>query len=121
VGAILRFAVIGGIGAAGGLSGNRLPGVFILAFASMGLDMGVRAAYFIYFIGKDGQTPGKKLCKIRVVNADGTQVSYAKAAGRFFGYMLSWIILGIGFLMAAWDDETRALHDRLCDTRVIKA
>jgi uncharacterized RDD family membrane protein YckC len=121
VGMILG-AVIGGVyGAAGGLAGHKAAGLIILQLVSAGVGFGVRAAYFTYFIGKDGQTPGKKLCKIRVVNADGSQVSYAKAAGRFFGYILSGIILCIGFLMAAWDDEKRALHDRLCDTRVITA
>jgi uncharacterized RDD family membrane protein YckC len=34
--------------------------------------------------------------------------------------MLSAILLGIGYLMIAFDDEKRALHDRICDTRVIK-
>jgi uncharacterized RDD family membrane protein YckC len=121
VGAILG-ALIGGVyGAAGGLGAGKAAGFILLQLLSAGVGFGVRAAYFIYFIGKDGQTPGKKLCKIRVVNADGSQVSYAKATGRFFGYMLSGILLCIGFLMAAWDDEKRALHDRLCDTRVIKA
>jgi len=110
-------------GMIGGMIGGRSSfsaGAIIIPLTSMGLGLAARAAYFIYFIGKDGQTPGKKLCKIRVVNADGSQVSYGKATGRFFGYMLSTLILFIGFFMAAWDDEKRALHDRLCDTRVIK-
>lgn len=116
-------AVLGGLfGLAGGLSGNhQLAGMIVLQILSVGVSIGVRAAYFIYFIGKDGQTPGKKLCKIKVVSADGSPVSYGKATGRFFGYMLSSLILCIGFLMAAWDEEKRALHDRLCNTRVIKA
>jgi uncharacterized RDD family membrane protein YckC len=120
IGGILG-AVIGGVfGAAGGLASGHRGGFLVLQLVSAAVGMAVRAAYFIYFIGKDGQTPGKKLCKIRVVNADGSPVSYAKATGRFFGYMLSALILGIGFLMAAWDPEKRALHDRLCDTRVVK-
>jgi uncharacterized RDD family membrane protein YckC len=40
--------------------------------------------------------------------------------GRHFAEMLSGILLGIGYLMIAFDDEKRALHDRICDTRVIK-
>ena len=39
---------------------------------------------------------------------------------RYFGQILSGIIAGIGFLMAAFDDEKRALHDRLAETRVIR-
>jgi uncharacterized RDD family membrane protein YckC len=103
-----------------GIPGNRAAGAIIAGLLSMGLGFALRAAYFIYFTGKTGQTPGKMMCKIRVVNADGSQISYPKATGRFFGYFLSSLILCIGFLMAAWDDEKRALHDRLCDTRVIK-
>jgi uncharacterized RDD family membrane protein YckC len=29
--------------------------------------------------------------------------------------------LFIGYLMAAFDDQKRALHDRICDTRVVRA
>jgi len=109
------------IGASGAISGDRqVAGLIIIKVVSGLLGFGVRAAYFIYFIGKDGQTPGKKLCRIRVVNADGSPDGYGKATGRFFGYLLSSLILCIGFLMAAWDDEKRALHDRLCNTRVVK-
>jgi uncharacterized RDD family membrane protein YckC len=30
------------------------------------------------------------------------------------------MILYIGYIMAGFDDEKRTLHDRICDTRVIK-
>jgi uncharacterized RDD family membrane protein YckC len=30
------------------------------------------------------------------------------------------MIIGIGYLMAAWDDERRTLHDLICDTRVVR-
>jgi uncharacterized RDD family membrane protein YckC len=122
LGAIVGALVGVVIGASGALSGNnKAAGFIIMQLGIMGLGFGLRAAYFIYFIGKSGQTPGKKLCKIRVVCADGSPVGYGKATGRFFGYLLSSLILGIGFFMAAWDEEQRALHDRLCNTRVIKA
>ncbi|HET6371045.1 MAG TPA: RDD family protein, partial [Nitrospiria bacterium] len=42
------------------------------------------------------------------------------ACGRYFAEILSGIILCIGYIMAAFDDEKRALHDRICGTRVIK-
>jgi uncharacterized RDD family membrane protein YckC len=111
--------VLGGAMGAAGLMKN--PSGIILIQVVAGLaGFVIRAAYFIYFIGKDGQTPGKKMCKIKVVRADGSPVGYGKATGRFFGYLLSSLICCIGFLMAHWDEEKRALHDRLSDTRVIK-
>jgi len=85
------------------------------------LQMVIPAVYEIWFVGKYGATPGKMACKIKVVTADNGQVSYARATGRYFAKWISGITLGIGYLMAAFDDQKRALHDRICDTRVIKA
>jgi len=78
------------------------------------------AAYATWFVGKYGATPGKMACKLVIVTSDGGKISYARALGRHFGEWLSSIILMIGYLMAAFDAEKRTLHDRICDTRVIK-
>ena len=121
IGMVLGGLIGGVMGAAGAVSRDNTTGLIAIQLLSGLAGFAVRAAYFIYFIGKSGQTPGKKLCKIRVVTADGSPMTYGKATGRFFGYLLSGLILGIGFLMAAWDEEKRALHDRLCNTRVIKS
>jgi len=83
------------------------------------LEYGLPAAFEIFFIGKYGATPGKMLMKIKVVAPDGDRIGYGRATGRYFAKMLSGLILYIGFLMAFWDDEKRALHDRICKTRVI--
>jgi uncharacterized RDD family membrane protein YckC len=39
--------------------------------------------------------------------------------GRYFSEMLSGMIMMIGYIMAGFDDEKRALHDRICNTRVV--
>jgi uncharacterized RDD family membrane protein YckC len=80
----------------------------------------ISAVYTIFFLGKYGATPGKMACKIKVVTPDGGPLTYGRACGRFFGDMLSAIICYIGYLMVAFDkEERRALHDRICNTRVI--
>ncbi|HEX4999554.1 MAG TPA: RDD family protein [Terriglobia bacterium] len=76
-------------------------------------------AYEVILIGRFGRTLGKLICGIKVVTADGLPVSYPLALGRCFAKQLSQLILFIGYIMAAFDDEKRALHDRICDTRVI--
>ena len=58
--------------------------------------------------------------KARVVNADGSKVSYAKAFARSLAEYLSIVTLFIGYILAAFDSEKRALHDRVCGTRVVK-
>ena len=84
------------------------------------LQYAIPAAYDTWFVGKYGATPGKMACKIKIVVADGTPLTYSRALGRHFAKWLSSIIMGIGFLMAAFDDERRTLHDRICETRVVR-
>ena len=84
------------------------------------LQYAIPAAYDTWFVGKYGATPGKMACKIKVVVADGAPVTYSRALGRHFAKWLSSIIMGIGFIMAAFDDERRTLHDRICETRVVR-
>lgn len=77
--------------------------------------------YWIFFTGYCGQTPGKMLLRIQVVRADGTAVGYGKAFYReVVGKFISGIIFAIGYLMAAFDDQKQALHDRMAKTYVVK-
>ena len=85
----------------------------------MCINLAVGVSYETLMIGKYGATVGKMAMKIRVVTAEGQKVSYLRALGRYFAKLLSSITLMIGYLMAAFDDEKRALHDRICNTRVI--
>jgi len=78
------------------------------------------ACYFVFFWTQYGATPGKMVLKLKVVTPAGNMISLGQAIGRYFGQMLSGLTLGIGFIMAGFDDEKRALHDRLADTRVIQ-
>jgi uncharacterized RDD family membrane protein YckC len=84
------------------------------------INIGLAAAYTTFFLGKYAATPGKMACGLKVITSDGGSVSYARAFGRYFAEWLSGLILAIGYIMAAFDEEKRALHDRICDTRVIK-
>lgn len=76
--------------------------------------------YETLLVGAYGATLGKMALRLKVIMPDGGKVSYPRALGRYFGKILSGIILLIGYIMAAFDDEKRALHDRICNTRVIR-
>lgn len=84
------------------------------------LSIAIGAIYTTFFLGKYGATPGKMACGLRVVTPDGDQINYARACGRHFAEILSTLIFFIGYIMAAFDEEKRTLHDRICDTRVIR-
>jgi uncharacterized RDD family membrane protein YckC len=79
----------------------------------------VAIGYTTWFVGKYAATPGKMACRLKIVSPDGGQISYLKAFARYFAELLSGLILGIGYIMVAFDDEKRALHDRICETRVV--
>ena len=98
---------------------SAFPFLFLSSLPVMAGGYAAGIAYVTYFVGKFGATPGKMACGIRIVMPDGGKVSYLRAFGRYFGEMLSKIILYVGYIMAGFDEEKRALHDRLCGTRVI--
>ena len=88
-------------------------------------DIILYAAQVLYFIlctYFTGTTLGKRAMNLRVI-AEGEgkltffTVLYRETVGRF----LSGVILYIGYIMAGIDPQKRALHDILCDTRVIYA
>ena len=105
-----------------GVSSFDEPAAFaIIQLVSTILNFIIPAAYESWFVGKYSATPGKMACKLKVVMAEGDRVSFARAIGRHFAKYISGLILGIGYFMAGFDEQKRTLHDRICDTRVIKS
>jgi uncharacterized RDD family membrane protein YckC len=80
---------------------------------------GIGAAYFVYFWGLRGATPGQRFFDLAVEGEDGRYpIGPGMAALRFFGYLLSGASLGVGFLMIAVTGS--GLHDRIAGTRVVQ-
>ena len=65
-------------------------------------------------------TLGKKILGLKVTDLAGNRISFARASGRFFGKILSGMILGIGFLMAGFTQRKQALHDILAGCLVLR-
>ncbi len=118
---IIDGIIVSVIGFAVGFVGALITShVVVNAILQNTFSFAFSVAYTTYFLGKYRATPGKMACGLKVVRPDGEQISYARACGRSFAEFLSSIILCIGYIIAAFDEEKRALHDRICDTRVIK-
>jgi len=78
--------------------------------------------YFGYFWNKDGQSIGMKVTGIKVVRQDGTLMSFLRSALRgTFGYWISGLIFGLGYIWAAFDSDKEAWHDKIFDTWVLEA
>lgn len=63
---------------------------------------------------------GKMALGIIVADEQGGRITLSKAILRELSTYLSALILGIGFLMAAWTKKKQALHDMLVHTVVLK-
>ncbi|HEY6270663.1 MAG TPA: RDD family protein [Terriglobales bacterium] len=65
-------------------------------------------------------TLGKKALNLKVTDEAGNRISFARATGRHFAKYLSAAILFIGYIMVAFTERKRALHDMLAGTLVRK-
>ncbi len=84
------------------------------------LNAAIGCAYWMGFHGSALQaSPGKLALGIKVTDNAGERISYARAAGRFFATWISSIIFCIGYLIAAWTERKRALHDMIAGTLVV--
>ena len=123
---MVRFALLMPLGLTvappvGGNPGQALAAAMRLASLSGLLTLGLSLAYEVYFLSTRGATIGKMVLGLKVVRADGGKISPGLAAGRYFATLVSEFTLLIGFIVAGFDAQKRALHDRMCDTRVIYA
>ena len=102
------------------------------AFAAVGLTfiaLGFLAmiSYEVLMLRYWGATVGKMACGLKVVRSDGLSLGWGVSFGRFFMWnivtsgipYLNLILMLVSGIMAGTDVEKRALHDRVCDTRVI--
>jgi Tfp pilus assembly major pilin PilA len=65
-------------------------------------------------------TLGKRAVGIKVTDLEGNQISFGRATGRLAAHILSGVILGIGFAMAAFTSRRQTLHDKIAGTLVVK-
>jgi uncharacterized RDD family membrane protein YckC len=95
------------------------------------MALGMVASWFFLFIGRwlsfalqesssAQATVGKRTLGIYVTDRQGQRIGFGRATGRYFGKILSGLILMVGFMMAGWTERKQALHDMLADTLVVR-
>jgi uncharacterized RDD family membrane protein YckC len=117
------------------VGGAVVGGMFgaILAFSGQGQNTALTAGggYVIGILlswiyssllesSERGATVGKMAVGLRVVTEQGQRLSFLNATGRYFAKYISAVILCIGFIMVAFTDRKRGLHDMIADTLVVK-
>ena len=79
------------------------------------LGLALSAAYFTYFHGRTGQTPGNAVLGIRVVDfRDDPRrpIGYGRAFGRWVVSIVSGIVIVLGYLWMLWDGNRQTWHDK---------
>lgn len=104
-----------------GVSWSRVAVIPPVPFVSFLLL--IAGGYFTLFTAAAGQTIGKMAVGIKVVPMDAEQgrVPLGHSVLRAAAYAISALPVGLGFLPALAGADRRAVHDRLADTRVVKA
>lgn len=123
VGGILGVGIgagLGGFGAMGQSDEINAAGlaavgtIYLVAFVGQWL-------YFALMESSGLQaTVGKLAMGVVVTDQSGNRISFGRATGRYFGKILSGIILMIGYIMAAFTERKQGLHDMIAGTLVYK-
>lgn len=81
----------------------------------------VIGAAVVWFWVKKGATPGKMLFGLQVRDAKtGQFISVPRALLRYFSYLISYLILCLGFIWAGFDQKKQGWHDKIAKTVVVK-
>jgi uncharacterized RDD family membrane protein YckC len=75
--------------------------------------------YALMESGSRQATIGKIALGLKVTDLQGERISFLRATGRYFGKIISGMILYIGFIMAAFTERRQALHDLMAECLVV--
>jgi uncharacterized RDD family membrane protein YckC len=87
----------------------------------LGFLLLLNGGYLALFTAASGQTIGKMAFGLKVVSGSEVPLTVGRAVVRAIAFLLSAVPAGLGLVPAAFDGARRGLHDRLADTRVVRA
>ena len=76
-------------------------------------------AFFVGFWARRGRTLGMQSWGLQLEDASGEIPSVRACSIRFVAAILSWGIVGLGFLWQLWDKDKLTWHDRISSTRLV--
>ena len=106
------------------LTGSSFMGIAGIVGSVTGLVLASIAAGWLYFAlmesSKNQGTLGKMALSLKVTDLEGNPISFARATGRYFGKILSSMVMMIGYILAGLTEKKQALHDMLAGCLVIR-
>ena len=130
---VVRFAIAAACVGAGAAAFSGIDGDAGDVGLGIGIGLALILTWFVYapllMARWDGQTVGHRATRTRVVMADGSRMTGGRAFVRevlvknllieTFGTLLFLILPLIDYLLPLFDDDNAALHDKICETRVV--
>jgi uncharacterized RDD family membrane protein YckC len=79
---------------------------------------------WLYYAGLESSawqgTVGKRIMRLLVTDAYGRRIGFGRATGRYFGKILSALVLFVGYLMVPFTEQKQGLHDLMAGTLVVR-
>lgn len=76
--------------------------------------------FYVWFWTHGGQTLGMKTWHIQLISNNGLAITQKQAAKRYFAALLSWAVMGVGFLWCLIDAKQRCWHDILSSSSLMQ-
>jgi uncharacterized RDD family membrane protein YckC len=99
-------------------AGSHSSGLLVLGYL---LWLGLYVAYFVYFEGGPaGQTPGKRMLGIRIIDFNTAgPIGHGRAFLRLIGRFISGLFCDLGYFWMLWDKEKQCWHDKMANDVVV--
>ena len=130
IGAVVLFAILAALGLTVETDGGAAAFIVTAFFAVLAFSIVALLYAPVLMSRTNGQTLGRMVVNIRVIRADGGPMTFWFAVLReivvksFLVGVISSATFGLAWLLdilwPLWDEENRALHDFVVNTRVIK-
>jgi uncharacterized RDD family membrane protein YckC len=85
-----------------------------------GLPFLLLAAYHVAMWKHKGTTVGGVICHLRLVRLDDRPIDWGVALVRGTTAFLSFVLVGLGFIWVAFDDEKQSWHDKVAGTTIVR-
>lgn len=122
IGGIIFSAI--GIGGNPESTENLVKGIAGIVGSVIGLILVIVLLGWLYFAimesSKTQGTLGKMALGLKVTDLEGNRVSFGRATGRYFGKIISGMIMYIGYIIAGFTEKKQALHDIMAYCLVVR-
>ncbi|MEV6411304.1 RDD family protein [Kribbella sp. NPDC051718] len=99
--------------------GRSVSSIFLLLFSLVAIGVGIWNV--VIKQGNEGQTVGKSVVKIKLIDAaTGQPVGPAKAFVRQLTHFLDGVVCYVGYLWPLWDEKKQTFADKINNTLVVK-